>query len=157
MDWLIQKATELGVTTIIPLITHHTIVRPPPARVHGQQPRWQRVAFEAAQQCERWTVPTIDRPRSFQEFFAEPAPSRTTFFVQERAHHPGLTTVALSPKQGQEFAVVVGPEGGWSEEEVSQAATAGFTAVSLGLLILRSETAALTSLAILQSRLGALG
>jgi 16S rRNA (uracil1498-N3)-methyltransferase len=157
MDWVIQKATELGVETIIPLITQHTVVRPQPARVAGQQTRWQRVALEAAQQCERWKVPSIARPISFREFCTDREPSRATFFVQERAHHPGLATVGLPPAQDRTFAVIVGPEGGWSEEEVGQAAAVAFTAVSLGPLILRAETAALTALAILQSRLGALG
>ncbi len=157
MDWVIQKATELGVTTIVPLITRLTVVRPRQGRITDQQVRWQRIAIEAAQQSERWSVPTIAQPLPSREFFAERDPSRTVFFVQERAQYPSLATVVLSPGRDRVFAIAIGPEGGWSEEEVNEAAAAGFTPVSLGPTILRSETAALASLAILQSRLGALG
>ncbi len=157
MEWVIQKATELGVTSIVPLITRHTVVHPRQGRVARQQARWQQVAIEASQQSERWNVPAIARPLPFREFLADRDPSRAVFFVQERASYPSLATVVLPPGQDRVFVIVIGPEGGWSEEEVNQAGAAGFIPVSLGPLILRSETAALTSLAILQSRLGALG
>ena len=67
MDWVIQKATELGVSRIIPIQSRHTIVQLRPERLESQLNRWQRIALEAAQQSERWRVPTVDPPQSLKE------------------------------------------------------------------------------------------
>jgi 16S rRNA (uracil1498-N3)-methyltransferase len=156
MDWVMQKATELGVDTMVPLITHRSVVRPQQPRVASQTARWQRIACEAAQQSEQWQLPTVQAPMEFHEFVAQ---SRATLrlILVERADGKRLTDIQLPVGPAESLAVAVGPEGGWEAEEVAMAKEQGFQPVTLGTTILRSETASLAALAILQSRWGALG
>ncbi len=157
MDWAIQKATELGVAAIVPLVSEHTVVRPKQGRVGSQQERWQRIAIEAAQQSERWDVPTIGAPCTAMEFFATPNPSGFKLILSERGTGQSLSAVPLPSSPTQTVALAIGPEGGWRDEELAQADTNGFLPVTLGARILRAETAALAAVSILQTRLGELG
>ena len=156
MDWVVQKASELGVRAILPLISRHGIVRPQPDRVAAQMARWQRIATEAAQQSEQWQPPQVLDPMESRRFF--PAHGATAaLFLAERREAIGLAHVPLPTLPTESLALIVGPEGGWAEEEVSQAIEAQCVAVSLGEHILRADTAAVTALSIVQSRLGRLG
>ena len=157
MDWTIQKATELGVAAIIPLVSSHTVVRPKHARADSQQERWQRIAIEAAQQSERWDVPAVGSPCGVSEFFAKPDPAVLKLILSERGSGLSLRSVSLPSAPAHTIALAIGPEGGWRDEELDQAGVNGFLAVTLGARILRAETAALAALSILQSRLGELG
>jgi len=157
MDWAIQKVTELGVAAIIPLVSEQTVVRPKQARVNAQQERWQRIAIEAAQQSERWDVPTIGAPCTAMEFFSTPALATLKFILSERGTGQSLGSVPLPASPAQTIALAIGPEGGWRDEELTQADTNGFLPVTLGTRILRAETAALAAVSILQTRLGELG
>ena len=154
MDWLIQKATELGAASIFPLLTEHTIARPAATRTVKQQERWQRIALEAAQQAERWEVPLVCASLPFAEFLTESRERRLTLILSERGHGASLSSVALPTDPDESVALAVGPEGGWTPSELDKAVAHGFVGVSLGDCILRAETAALASLTILQSRLG---
>ena len=156
MDWIVQKATELGVETIVPLVTHRSVVRPQEARVTNQTARWQRIACEAAQQSEQWQLPTVQTPMDFQDFVTRLRPTVRLILV-ERADGKKLTDIQLPAGPAASLAVAVGPEGGWHAEEVTMAKEQNFQPVTLGTTILRSETASLAALAILQSRWGALG
>jgi 16S rRNA (uracil1498-N3)-methyltransferase len=157
MDWVIQKATELGVGSIAPLICARGIVRPLASRTRSQQSRWQRIALEAAQQAERWDVPTLGAPCKAWDWLAGPPPSTMKLILVERGTGESLGTIALPREPGHHIVIAVGPEGGWEQEEVTQAGRGGFLAVTLGERILRSETASLAALSIIQSRLGELG
>ncbi len=157
MDWVIQKATELGVRTIIPLQTRHGVVRPRAARVDAQHARWQRIAWEAAQQSEQWAAPSIQLPIDVEAFFAQPGNVTAKLILCERAAGQSLSSVPLPHGPESSIAVVIGPEGGWTSEELALAEQAGFTGVTLGARILRAETAAVASVSVLQSRLGELG
>jgi 16S rRNA (uracil1498-N3)-methyltransferase len=157
MDWVIQKATELGIAWMVPLVTKQTVVRPRTGRMDAQQERWERIALEAAQQSERWDVPIIEKPSDLREFCQAHTASATPLILQEREAKRGLGSVSLSREPGGTVVLLVGPEGGWREDEMAVAATCGFTPVSLGDRILRAETATLAALAILQMRLGELG
>jgi 16S rRNA (uracil1498-N3)-methyltransferase len=157
MDWIIQKATELGVAAMVPLVSHRVIVRPRPARLRPQQERWQRIALEAAQQSERWELPTIEPPCEVKAFFSGQRSQALRLILSERGPGEGLTTVSLPTDPEHPVTLAVGPEGGWTVEELLLAVDGGFTPVTLGARILRSETAALAALSILRSRLGALG
>ena len=157
MNWTIQKATELGVAAIIPLVSSHTVVRPKHARADSQQERWQRIAIEAAQQSERWDVPAVGSPCGVSEFFAKPDPAVLKLILSERGSGLSLRSVSLPSAPAHTIALAIGPEGGWRDEELDQAGVNGFLAVTLGTRILRAETAALAALSILQSRLGELG
>lgn len=157
MEWVIQKATELGVAVILPLVTEQTIVRPKKERAGSRRERWQRIALEAAQQSERWEVPTVEAPRSALEFFSDPGPATLKLVLQERSRAQSLRAVALPSSPAETIALAVGPEGGWRDEELNRAQASGFLPVVLGDRILRAETAALAAVSVLQSRLGELG
>ena len=157
MDWVIQKATELGVRAIIPLLTRRGVVRPTALRVESQQARWQRIALEAAQQSEQWTVPSIRLPMNAETFFTQPGDFSAKLILSERVEGHSLRSLPLPNGSEASLAVVIGPEGGWTPEETALAERGGFTSVTLGSRILRAETAALASVSVLQSRLGELG
>jgi len=156
MDWVIQKATELGVDQIIPVQTKHTVVKIHPDRVEHQRARWERIALEAAQQSERWTVPAITEPITLSKVAAA-NPSADKFILAERSTETSLTTVTLPAGADQTVLLSIGPEGGWDEDELRLTREQGYSALSLGSRILRAETAAIAALSIVQSRLGELG
>ena len=157
MDWVIQKASELGAASLIPLVSRHAIARPRTDRLVPQQLRWQRIALEAAQQAERWEVPVVHTTCEATEFFARQPVHTVSLILSERGDGRSLTSVALPSDPAGRVAIAVGPEGGWTKEERGNALHCGFTPVTLGTRILRAETAALAALSILQSRLGELG
>jgi len=157
MDWVIQKATELGVDELIPLKSRHSVVQLKTDRVTHQLCRWQRIALEAAQQSEQWHVPTIAQPESLASLLTRKAIGTVTLMLAERRNGKTLQTVVLPQDVTGSVLVVIGPEGGWSQEEVQMAEQAGVVPVTLGQHILRSETAAIAAVSILQSRLGQMG
>ncbi len=157
MDWVVQKAIEMGVTSLVPLASHRAIVRPRPGRLLSQQQRWQRIVLEAAQQSERWELPTIQAPCEVKAFFVGQSSNAVRLILGERCPGESLATVRLPSGPETQVTLAVGPEGGWTVEEFGLAFDCGFTTVTLGTRILRSETATLAALAILQSRLGGLG
>jgi 16S rRNA (uracil1498-N3)-methyltransferase len=157
MDWLIQKATELGVATLVPLVTSRTVVRPRAARLASQRDRWQTIAIEAAQQSERWDIPTVSPPGDAVEFFRQQSSSSVRIILAERSSGKSLDRIPLPQERSKLVVLAIGPEGGWTEEETGQALESGFVPVTLGPRILRAETAALAALSVLQSRLGELG
>ena len=156
MDWVVQKASELGVRTILPLIARHGIVRPQAGRVATQVSRWQRIATEAAQQSEQWQLPRVLEPLESRQFFSGPA-STGSLILAERREAVGLSNAPLPASLTETLSLIVGPEGGWAHEELSLALAQGCLAVSLGAHILRADTATVTALSIVQSRLGRLG
>jgi 16S rRNA (uracil1498-N3)-methyltransferase len=153
-DWVVQKATELGVSRISPVISRHTVVRPDSKFCEAKVTRWQRIAREAAKQCGRTTIPTIDPPQSFETavtllksvpLILLPTLVVTTIPLRELlTAHTALTQVAI----------VIGPEGDFSREEIAFAEAHGARPVSLGPLTLRAETAALATIAVLHYALG---
>lgn len=156
MDWVVQKASELSVRTILPLIAHYGVVRPQSGRIATQVSRWQRIATEAAQQSEQWQPPQVLKPLDSRHFFAETA-ATSSLILAERREAVALSNVPLPALPTESLVLVIGPEGGWAEEELSLAFAQGYQAVSLGAHILRADTAAVTALSIVQSRLGRLG
>ncbi len=156
MDWVIQKATELGVDRIAPVLANHSVVRPQPDRIEHQRARWQRIALEAAQQSERWSVPTIDEPVTTLQLLSASKTAVSKILLAERSENASLTKVPLHGSGGEVW-LLIGPEGGWEEEELRQMSQQGFVAVTLGPRILRAETAAIAAISVLQSRLGELG
>ncbi|WHZ14270.1 MAG: 16S rRNA (uracil(1498)-N(3))-methyltransferase [Nitrospira sp.] len=156
MDWVLQKASELGVRTVLPLVSQHGVVRPQAGRLAAQLSRWQRIATEAAQQSEQWQPPLVLEPLDSRRFFTA-LPATCALILAERREAIGLSKVPLPTQPTESLALIIGPEGGWAEEELSQALAQGCQQVSLGAHILRAETAAVTAVGIVQSRLGRLG
>ncbi|UCH91206.1 MAG: 16S rRNA (uracil(1498)-N(3))-methyltransferase [Nitrospirota bacterium] len=155
MGWVIQKATELGVSAIAPLITDRVILNLSETQRETHQARWMRIALEAAQQSERWTLPTILPLQTFQQFL-ESHQERLHILMAERAKGISLLHVPCSmEKPGSGVTVIIGPEGGWSAEEIEAAQSHNWTFASFGKEILRAETASLAALAILQARFNA--
>jgi 16S rRNA (uracil1498-N3)-methyltransferase len=156
MDWVVQKASELGVRTILPLVSRHGVVRPQAARIAAQVSRWQRIAIEAAQQSEQWQAPQVLEPVESKHFFSTRT-AACSLILAERREAAALSRVPLPALLTESVALIIGPEGGWAEEELTMALAHGYRAVSLGAHILRADTAAVTALSIVQSRLGRLG
>lgn len=156
MDWVVQKASELGVRTILPLISRHGVVRPQSGRIATQVARWQRIATEAAQQSEQWEPPKVLEPMESRRFFST-STATCSLLLAERQETVALFKVPLPTLPMEHLALAIGPEGGWAEEEISLAVRENYQAVSLGEHILRADTAAVTALSIVQSRLGRLG
>jgi 16S rRNA (uracil1498-N3)-methyltransferase len=155
MEWVIQKTTELGVDRIVPILAGHSIVRPRVDRIEHQRARWQRIALEAAQQSERWSIPVIDEPTTLEHLLTCSKSAVSKILLAERSNGASLRALPL-PGNG-DLWLLIGPEGGWKEEEVRQAMAEGFTPFMLGPRILRAETAAIAAVTVLQSRLGELG
>ena len=148
MDWIVQKSTELGVATIIPLVTERTIVkiRDEDKRVS----RWQKIAREAAMQSNRPDVPHVDRIKYFQEFIMtlDPGPMTLLLFPWEEGTEPIKNVLRQMPGI-KNVIVLIGPEGGFSAPEAEMAKEKGFHLVSLGQNILRTETAAVAALSMI--------
>ena len=157
MDWAIQKATELGVDEFVPIESRHSVVQLKADRVEHQLARWQRIALEAAQQSEQWRVPIIAPPQSLAALLTSRGNETMTLMLAERKEGKSLQTVGLPRVATVSMLVLIGPEGGWSKDEVQIADQAGIHPITLGPPILRAETAAIATISILQSRLGNLG
>lgn len=157
MDWVIQKATELGVAAIVPIHTTHSVIKPNPDRLEHQRARWSRIARDAAQQSERWTIPIITDPVDLTEVCRQYASAPLKGMLAERSSGPSLATISLPMDQQQPIILLIGPEGGWTPDEQNLAQKLGFLPLTLGPRILRAETAAIAALSILQSRLDEIG
>ncbi len=137
MDWIVQKAVELGVTRIQPLVTRHTIASPGESKAD----KWRRTALEACKQCGQDTIPVIEDPLTFAEWIAKPQETELQL-VASLAEDPKnfRETLAVHPDL-ESITILIGPEGDFSPEETETALTAGFIPVTLGELVLRVETA----------------
>ena len=147
-EWMLEKATELGVDEVIPLKTRFGGIRIPDAKLGDRVNRWHRIAREAARQCGRMDAPRIHVPVDFARLL-EPGTVRDRVLFHEKA---GEFWRPDSAALDAGVLLCVGPEGGWSDEERDAARAAGFAVCGLGPRILRAETAALAALAVLQHR-----
>lgn len=146
-EWLIEKATELGVASIQPFEAGRS-ERGLAQAALKRIPRWQKIVLEASQQSRRDHLPRIDSPVPFA--IALQTEVKSKFFLDETGAPPILN--ALSRERSSErVAVLLGPEGGWTQEERQASLAAEWTPYSLGKTILRAETAAIAALAIIQA------
>ena len=151
MDFVVQKATELGVKRITPVLTEFGVVRLDATRAEKRREHWQKVAASACEQCGRVRLPLIDAPLPLKHWFGNKAERVDTELILKPGAATPLTRIE-APKT--KVCVLIGPEGGFSDGEFEDAAIAGFRAVSLGPRVLRTETAAVATLAVLQSLWG---
>jgi 16S rRNA (uracil1498-N3)-methyltransferase len=156
MSWLVQKATELGVTRIVPMETARVVARPATGAA-TRHTRWERIAREAVKQCGRVVVPAIDRPRSLVEVAREVAAGHDVAWILWEGGGQSLAAAAAETASPARLLLLVGPEGGFTPEEVAVAEGAGARLVSLGPRILRAESAGLTAVALCQFLFGDLG
>ncbi len=151
-EWVLQKATELGVSELFPLYTERTEVKLKGDREDRKHARWRQVLASACEQCGRNRLPVLHPPRPLGEWLAVTADIRLVL------HH--RTTASLPTLAGEtpgSVALLVGPEGGLSADEIASSLEAGFQAVALGPRIFRTETAPVTALGIVQWLWGDLG
>jgi 16S rRNA (uracil1498-N3)-methyltransferase len=153
-DLVVQKATELGVTTLVPLITRRADVRiREPQDAARKVERWQRIALEAAKQCGRARLMQVKPPISLDEFFRSISDVQLHVMFTER--DGGSLDVAIEAKPDfKSLVAMVGSEGGWTDEEISQARKHEGQLVTLGGRTLRAETAAIVAATLLQHRFG---
>ena len=149
MDTVIQKATELGVATIRPLISERTGVRLDSDRLSKKREHWERIAISACEQCGRNRIPAISVADSLANTLRHAQDSAGLKLIL----HPTGTAESL-PQHCQSLLMLIGPEGGFSDAEVNAAVDHGFTAFQLGPRILRTETAPLAAIAVAQARWG---
>lgn len=141
MDWLIQKAVELGVDELVPLVTERSIVR-------SDAGSWSRTALEACKQCGRWSLPPVRPLQNFEDFVVRGPEERETRVIAslEAQARPLRETLGSSPGPRQ-VTFLIGPEGDFSPSETARALDSGWVPGNLGKTVLRSETAALCCLA----------
>lgn len=149
MDFVVQKATELGVRRISPVHTACSVVRLKGERAEKRSAHWERIVQGACEQCGRNILPPVDAPADLDSVLGE------SFGGSRLILHTDATqSIGSLRLSDPELTLLVGPEGGFTEAEIGLASRSGFVPVSLGPRILRTETAALAAIAILQSRLG---
>jgi 16S rRNA (uracil1498-N3)-methyltransferase len=153
MELIIQKVTELGASCICPFKSSHSISLQEREESQPKVHRWQQIALKAAKQSRRASIPVIAPYCSFEQALdlAQHLEFRVMLWEKERTSLAPLIKNKPAPKG---IALMVGPEGGWAEEEVQQAWQAGFFSAGLGGRILRTETAAIAACAIIQYEWG---
>lgn len=168
MDWLIEKAVELGVDRIVPVGAERSVVRLSGERKQRRHEHWMALSRAACEQCGRNRVPEIAAPMDFYSWL-EQSQDRTTKTQEYSATADVPLKLLLSPRATLSFAtlppvapkggltLLIGPEGGWSGEEEQRAREAGFSSLSLGSRVLRTETAGMAVLAALAGRWGGWG
>ena len=150
MDWILQKATELGVAAIVPVSSERSEVKLDAERAGKRLAHWRSVVISACEQCGRARVPEVAAAQSLQSALAE-LPALPRFLLDPEATE-SIATISRSLAGGGVLAV--GPEGGWSPRDRDMLREAGFSGLRLGPRILRTETAGLAAISALQSRFG---
>jgi 16S rRNA (uracil1498-N3)-methyltransferase len=149
MDWILQKAVELGVAWVQPVVCDRSVVRLSGDRAARRQAHWHRVMIAACEQCGRNRIPTLEPTLAFRDWAAQ-APEARRWMLSPGAE----ASLVAQPRPDGPVQLLVGPEGGLSEREIDIALTIGFKPLSLGPRILRAETAPLAALATMQSLWG---
>ena len=150
MDFVLQKATELGAKRITPVLTEYGVVKLDAQRAGKRREHWQRIAESACEQCGRVRPPLVDAPIALNRWFGESHGDSTQLVLR-----PGVQKrLADVDAPATKVCLLIGPEGGLSDKEYGDARAAGFDEVSLGPRVLRTETAAVAALTIVQSLWG---
>jgi 16S rRNA (uracil1498-N3)-methyltransferase len=170
MDWIIQKATELGASRIVPVFTKRSVVRLDEKQAERKLQHWRAIAVSACEQCGRNRIPDLAAPLDYFDMLTGGASARPDSAGADAVGRPdstdsaGVTRLLLSPtgdlriddlqNVGKGITVLIGPEGGLEDVEQEAAIAAGFKAVRLGPRVLRTETAAIAALTIIQRYFG---
>ncbi len=149
LDLVIQKATELGAHRISPISNERSVRRIPQDRTSRKLDHWRNIAISACAQCNRSTIPIIDPLADFNDWLTA-LDSDNVYLLHPEATHSFADIELTSP----DCTLLVGPEGGFSDEEITQATATGITPLRCGPRILRTETAGFAAISILQARFG---
>ncbi|ORU89890.1 MAG: 16S rRNA (uracil(1498)-N(3))-methyltransferase [Cycloclasticus sp. symbiont of Poecilosclerida sp. M] len=152
MDVAIQKATELGVAVITPVITQHCVVKLTDERRLQRHQHWQNIVYRACEQCGRNVPPIVNITADLAQWLESDLPPSRIIFEPDRAD-----TLKTYPQPEESVVVLIGPEGGFAEQEVATAQQAGFTALGFGPRVVRNETAAIAAIAAMQVLWGDMG
>ena len=147
-EWALEKAAELGVDEIIPLYTARGEIRISSEKISGRLTRWDRIVKESSKQCRRANVPRVSSPLEFRDFLSSEEYSvKNKILFYEKSDNQWLTDRI---ETSEDTIICIGPEGGWTEEEIETAEKSGYRIFSLGPRILRAETAAIAVISVLQ-------
>ncbi len=156
MEWILEKATELGAAAIVPLLTTRTVVQLDEREALRKQEKWQRVVIEAAKQCGQNWVPTVELPQKIETLLAVPQSEelRLVASLDPAACHLKTVLARRQRKDLERTLVLIGPEGDFTPAELALAEENGCEPITLGHIILRTETAAMYCLSVLAHELG---
>ena len=164
LELITQKATELGVNRLVPLVSENCVVKYDAKKAKARQERWQKIANEAGKQCGRTVLPVVEPVQSLREWLpkaaaeAKDAEKKVCLCMcYENEQQQGIKAFLHAHRECAVFVFIIGPEGGFSLAEADLARELGIASVSLGTRILRAETAAMTAAAIIQYENGDLG
>ena len=150
-EWILQKGTELGAAEFQPVISSRSLVQ---KGDDAKMERWQRILKEAAEQCGRGRIPLINKPVKWEACMKGVHPGSLNLILWEEEEQAGFRQVIQQNREKTGFSLLIGPEGGLTEDEVLSARGAGFIPVSMGRRILRMETAAIAAAAVVMYELG---
>lgn len=153
MEFIVQKAVELGVTRICPVVSENCVVRYDAVKREARQKKWQRIADEAAKQCGRTSLPVVEPIADLSEFLSASIAGTEAIMCYEGRSAQGIKTV-LEKSVAHCFTILIGPEGGFSPVEVALCEASGIKTVTMGPRILRTETAALAAVSLVMYQNG---
>lgn len=157
MDFIVQKAVELGAAGIIPLLTQNVVVRYNSDKCVAKVERWRKIAREAAKQARRTVIPAVADVQALPQLLRNVTGNGEQAFLLYEGKTATTLKTALAQADRRRYIIIIGPEGGFTPGEVAAAQAAGVTAVTLGPRILRTETAAVAALAVVMYHAGELG
>lgn len=155
MDWVIEKAVELGASRVIPIAAQRSVLQLSGARLEKRVAHWTRIAQSAAEQCGRNRLMAVDAPMGLREWLEQPGTGlRVLCHPDATATLADVLTASAEREPLQSLSLLVGPEGGWSEAELALAAQCGVQSVRFGPRVLRTETAGLALISAVTAMLG---
>jgi 16S rRNA (uracil1498-N3)-methyltransferase len=158
MDFIVQKSVEIGVKKIIPILTERCIVKIKDKKSENKKvDRWQKIAMESAKQCKRAILPQVESVLDFSDIEKRVKDFDLILIPYELERKRGIKSIIKSKSNYKKVGIIIGPEGGFSDEEVRNAINWGIEPISLGPRILRTETAGIVTASILMYELGDLG
>jgi len=159
MDTLVRQLTELGIASWIPFISERSVPKPDDKRLEGRRQRWQKIAQESLKQCRRGRLPQIGQMQTLEAVLetAKTSDLKIIFWESETRPLHSLVQPPQPDRIVRSIFLILGPEGGFSLQEVQRAVACGFQSISLGPRILKAETATVTACALIQYLFGDLG
>lgn len=155
-EWVLQKCTEVGVCRFVPVISSRSLIQDT-REIANKFERWKRILQEAAEQSHRGRIPELAEPLNFRAAVEKAGNTKTCCLIPWEEEQSLSLTQALAQNPAEHLSVLIGPEGGFSKEEVARAQEAGFLSVTLGKRILRMETAAVVACALALYERGDMG
>jgi 16S rRNA (uracil1498-N3)-methyltransferase len=150
MDFVIEKATELGVQSILPFTSTYAVPKLDEAKIAKRVDRWQKIALAAAKQCGRTQTPEILTLHDYRKLINESPPGALKLLFWEKEQHQSLYQLHAKQTNAEAVLIAIGPEGGFTAEEAETARAQNFELIRLGRRILRAETAAVAAIALVQ-------